>query len=70
MDPKSIHAALEADSNKHSICDTCVKKDVCMYKPQVEKAEGDINKISERTNVFIEVSIKCKYWLGQTATIR
>jgi len=52
-------------SEQHRICNTCVKKDVCMYKPQVEKAEADINKISERPNVCIEVSIKCKHWLGE-----
>lgn len=48
--------------NGDRICNTCSKRDVCMYKGELQKAIKDITQISGRTNVFMDVNIRCKKW--------
>ena len=52
------------------ICDTCSKEDVCMYKGELAKAVKDIVQISDRVNVFIDIDVKCKKWLGKVVNYR
>ena len=58
------------NNNNNRICDTCSKEDVCMYKEELSKAVKDIMKISDRINVFIDVNVKCKKWLGKVINLR
>ena len=53
-----------------SICDTCNKEDVCMYKGELAQAAKEITKISERVNVFIDTDIRCKKWSGKVSNYR
>lgn len=57
-------------SNGDRICDTCNKEDVCMYKGELAQAAKEITQISERTNVFIDIDIKCKKWSGVVSNYR
>ena len=41
-----------------------------MYKEELSKAVKDIMKISDRINVFIDVNVKCKKWLGKVINLR
>lgn len=52
------------------ICSTCNKEDVCMYKAELEQAAKEITQISERTNVFVDVDIRCKKWSGKTVNYK
>jgi len=53
----------------NNICDNCAKKEVCVYKVEVEEVIADINKIKVRDRTdslnIIEAHIKCKYWLNE-----
>lgn len=57
-------------SNGDKICNTCNKEDVCMYKGELAQAAKEITQISERTNVFVDVYIKCKKWHGKVSNYR
>lgn len=57
-------------SNGDRICDTCCKEDVCMYKGELIQATNEINRISERINVFIDTDIRCKKWSGKVSNYR
>lgn len=57
-------------SNGDRICNTCNKEDVCMYKGELAQVAKEITQISERTNVFIDVDIKCKKWSGVVSNYR
>jgi hypothetical protein len=46
--------------SKDSVCNTCVKSDVCNLQDDLSKAINDIRDIEERTNVFIKTTISCK----------
>lgn len=52
-------------SDGDRICNTCNKEDVCMYKKDLVQAAKEITQISERTNVFIDIDIKCQKWSGK-----
>lgn len=52
------------------ICSTCNKEDVCMYKAELAQATKEITQISERTNVFVDVDIRCKKWSGKVVNYR
>ena len=52
-------------NTENKICENCKKNDVCMYTSKLIEAVSDINKISERPNVFIKTKIECTYWLGE-----
>ena len=58
------------NNNNNRICDTCSKEDVCMYKEELAKAVKDITQISDRINVFIDIDVKCKKWLGKVFNLR
>ena len=58
------------NNNNNRICNTCSKEDVCMYKGELAKAVKDIMLISDRVNVFIDIDVKCKKWLGKVANCR
>ena len=60
LDP-GLQKLIAADRNK--VCGCCKKNDVCLYRSELENAIVDIAKISDRTNVFIETGIACKYWM-------
>lgn len=57
-------------NNGDRICNTCNKEDVCMYKGELGQAAKEITQISERTNVFVDVDIKCKKWSGKVSNYR
>ena len=57
-------------NNGNHICSNCNKADVCMYKDDLNNAVRDINSISERVNVFINVKIKCRMWSSETIQYR
>lgn len=61
---------VEKTTDGNRICNSCQKNDVCMYKTEFEKAVVDINKISERINVFIKTNITCENWLGEIVNYR
>ena len=63
----SMPTVKSLNDNNH-ICNNCNKADVCRYKDDLNNAVRDINSISERVNVFIDVNIKCKMWSGKTIT--
>lgn len=52
------------------ICNTCGKEDVCMYKAECAMATKEITEISERTNVFIDIDIRYKKWIGKAVNVR
>ena len=52
------------------ICDTCSKEDVCIYKEELAKVVKDIMQISDLTNVFVDIDVKCKKWLGKVVNYR
>jgi len=56
--------------NGDRICSTCNKEDVCMYKAELAQAAKEITQISERTNVFVDVDIRCKKWSGKISIPR
>ena len=58
------------ENNNNRICDTCSKEDVCMYKEELAKVVKDIMQISDRTNVFVDIDVKCKKWLGKVVNYR
>lgn len=57
-------------TNEDRICNTCIKEDVCMYKAELAQAAKEITQISEKTNVFVDVDIRCKKWSGKTVNYR
>lgn len=52
------------------ICSTCNKEDVCMYKAELEQVAKEITRISEKTDVFVDVDIRCKKWSGKVVNMR
>lgn len=64
--PITISSVKPSGSNGDKMCDTCNKEDVCMYKVDLAKVINDIIQISERTNVFIDVDIRCKKWFEKS----
>lgn len=56
--------------NYCKICDTCNKEDVCKYKEELTQAVKEIIQFSERTNVFIDIDIRCKKWSGKVVNTR
>lgn len=64
------NVTIPLSSNRDKICDTCSKEDVCMYKGELAQVEKEITQISERTNVFVDVDIKCKKWLKKVSNYR
>ena len=61
---------VEKATDGNRVCNSCKKNDVCMYKSELERAVTDIEKVSERTNVFIKTNITCKNWLGEIVNYR
>lgn len=55
---------------QNHICSNCGKEDVCMYKAECTRSVNEIIEISERANVFINVDIRCKKWIGRITNIR
>ena len=57
-------------SNGHRICDTCNKKDVCMYKDECAKAMSDIQDILDTMPHLIVADVKCKKWSDKVVNYR
>lgn len=57
------------ECNNDKICNTCKKKDVCMYKAELEQAIEKITQTLKHTDVFI-VDIKCKKWFPRIVNRR
>ena len=51
-------------------CETCNHNKVCMYREEFQKAYDDIEKIGDRTNVFITVVVNCKHWVAGIQNVR
>lgn len=51
--------------SKDSVCNTCVKSDVCNLQDDLSKAINDIRNVEERTNVFIKTIISCKKYYNK-----
>lgn len=58
----SMPEAREIVDNNSRICNTCIKSDVCMLSNDFGKAVKDIEDISNRTGIFIDVNIRCTKW--------
>lgn len=56
--------------NGDRLCGTCVKEDVCMYKMECAQAAKEITEISERINVFVDTTIRCKKWSEKINNVR
>lgn len=54
--------------SKDNVCDTCAKEDVCKLKEELGNVCRDILLIQEKTNDFVETSIKCKKYFYNAPT--
>jgi hypothetical protein len=53
---------------RDEVCEICAKEDVCSIKEELMRAYKDVLDIEERTNVFINTSVKCKKFLRKQQT--
>lgn len=45
------------------MCETCVHKEVCRFKTELENLKNDIDKVTPTwTPSRYEITIKCKNW--------
>ena len=61
--------AEENKDNENKTCNTCSKKDVCMYKTGLEQTMQEISDILRRTDI-LHITAKCKKWLGDVQNVK